>query len=50
LNISGRATGDGSNTPVVKYQLTTVVQKSFMCRDGVDYLDEMGLVEGLFKI
>gem|GEM_PF-4614951 len=26
LNTSGRATGDGSNTPVVKYQLTTIVQ------------------------
>jgi len=30
LNISGKVTGNGSNTPVVKYQLTTVVQKSSM--------------------
>ncbi|PKN26892.1 MAG: hypothetical protein CVU64_16950 [Deltaproteobacteria bacterium HGW-Deltaproteobacteria-21] len=24
--------------------------KPFMCRDGVDYLQKKGLVEGLFKI
>jgi hypothetical protein len=50
LNISGRLIGDGSNTPVVKYQLTTIVQKPFMCRDGVDYPHKKGLVAGLFKI
>jgi hypothetical protein len=50
LNISGEVTGGGSNTQVVKYQLTAIVQKPFMCRDGVDYLHKKGLVEGLFKI